>query len=164
MSTLRKRPTTRVKTMNALLLILALTVQTHTPTATVTGDVVTVSADFAWIEPAAGTSIVVPIAIKDGVQLIDPTMLASTDGVKPIAWQLSPGSYKVTAFGYPDNRLFPQRTKVVLDVTVLSPTRQQQIAEAVKAYSIASADSAEALAELKVLKPTKAELAAALTQ
>jgi len=59
--------------------------------------------------------------------------------------------------------MLPQRTKIVLDVVIASPTRQQQIAAAVKAYSIASADSAEALAELKTLKPTKAELAAALS-
>ena len=151
--------------MNALLSIaMLLTVQTHTPTVvSVSGDVVTISADVAWIDPAVGTAIVVPIATKEGVQLVDPTMLASTDGVKPIAWQLPPGQYKVTAFGYPDDRLNPMRTKVVLDVTILSPSRQQQITEAVKKYSIASADAAAALSSLKTIKPTRSELAAALT-
>lgn len=151
--------------MNTFLLTLALLVnQTHTPTATVSGDVVTVSADFAWVETIEGpqVSIVKPIAVVEGVILNDNTMLASTDGAKPIAWKLPPGDYKIFAFGYPDNRMFPMRTKVILDITILSPTRQEQIAAAIKAYSIASADSAEALAELKVLKPTKAELAAVL--
>jgi len=153
--------------MNTFLLTLALLVntQTHTPTATVSGDVVTVSADFAWVETPEGSqvSIVKPVGIVEGVQLNDDTMLASTDGVKPIAWRLSPGTYKVTAFGYPDNRLFPMRTKIVLDVVIASPTRKQQIAEAVKAYSIASADAAVALNDLKSLKPTKVELAEALS-
>jgi len=45
--------------MNPLLLVIAMTeaIQTHTPSATVTGDIVTVSADFAWIDPAVGTTV-----------------------------------------------------------------------------------------------------------
>ena len=149
--------------MNALLFAMTFIVQTHVPTATVNGDVVTVSADFAYVDPAVGTSVVVPVSVVEGTVLVDRTMLASNDGVKPIAWQLPPGDYKVTAFGYPDNRLSPMRTKVVLDVTVLSPSRQQQIVDALKQYAISSADTAEAVAAIKTLKPTKAELAAAFT-
>lgn len=150
--------------MNALLFMLALTLQTHTPTAAVSGDVVTVSADFAYVESVSGPDPVVPVSVTEGVVMAgDYNLLASADGVKPVAWQLEPGTYRVTAFGYPDNRALPMRTKVVLDVTVLSPTRQQQIVDALKQYAISSADTAEAIAAIKTLKPSKAELAAAFT-
>lgn len=152
--------------MNSIITLLMLAVQTHTPTATVSGDVVTVSADIAWIDyaPVSGQTVpvVVPVAIKEGTILVDKTMLASYDGVKPVAWQLPPGTYKVTAFGYPDSRLNPMRTKVVLDVVIANPTRQQQLKDALKKFSIASAEAAMAKAEIVALNPTKAELTAAL--
>ena len=53
------------------------------------------------------------------------------------------------------------RTKVVLNVTVLSPSRQQQIVDALRQYAVSAADVAEAVTAIKTLKPTKAELAAA---
>ena len=149
--------------MNALLFAMAFVIQTHTPTATVNGDVVTVAADFAYIDNAVGTAVVIPVAITQGTILADDNnMLASSDGTSPITWQLSPGTYKVTAFGYPDDRMSPMRTMVVLDVTIGSPTRQQQITDAVRAYSLATYDAAQALSELRTLKPTRAELLAAL--
>jgi hypothetical protein len=56
----------------------------------------------------------------------------------------------------------PMRTKVVLDVIIASPTRIEAIRLALKKFTISSADAAAAKVELGVLKPTKAELAAAL--
>ncbi len=147
--------------MNSILLFVSLLTVQALPTATVTGDVVTINADIAWIEPASGTAVVVPIATPQGTILIDPTMLASSDGISPVAWQLSPGNYKVTAFSYPTDRMNPQRTEVTLDVVIASPTRQQQIRAALQQLTLAKADVSEALAELAALKPTKAELRAA---
>ncbi len=147
--------------MNAILLFASLLTVQALPTATVTGDVVTINADIAWIEPASGTAVVVPLETVQGTILIDPTMLASNDGIGPVAWRLSPGNYKVTAFSYPADRLNPQRTEVTLDVVIASPTRQQQIRTALQKLTLAKVDAAEALNELAALKPTKAELRAA---
>lgn len=136
------------------------------PTVTVVGDLVTVSADIAWVDLASNPSaVVVPIETVQGVTLTGSTLLASSDGKAPVAWRLPPGSYKVTALGYPPNRMIPVRSEIVLDVVVNPPTRQQEINEAFRAFTIAKGDMAEALAALNTLKPTKAELkTAALAQ
>lgn len=132
------------------------------PTATVTGDVVTVSADFAWVEPAAGVTPVKPVAIPQGTMLAgDQTLLASSDGKLPVAWQLLPGTYKVTAFSFPTNRFVPVRTEVVLDVVIQPPTRPAEIRAALQKLTESKGNVADAKAALDLLKPTRAELRAA---
>jgi hypothetical protein len=147
--------------MNLLVLTMALLYpDVHIPTATVSGDVVTVNADFAYLDlPDSGVSV----GIVQGVQLVgDPAILSSTDGKLPVVWRLPPGTYSITAFGYPDNRLLPNRNKVILTVTVENPTRQQQIADALQRFSVANVEAEMAREEIKTLKPTRAEISAAL--
>lgn len=145
--------------MSTLLMLMAsVLIQQQTPTATVNGDVVTVAADIAWIDPAAGQSVVQPLATVQGTILIGPTMLASRDGVEPVAWKLPPGSYKVTAFGYPSNRSIPVRKEIVLDIVISNPTRPKLIRDALQKYTEARTEAAIALTELNALKPTKDEL------
>ena len=149
--------------MNTLTL-LALTLfapQPALPTATITGDIVTVNADIAWVESVVAGTVVKPVSIPQGTILIDSTMLASSDGNLPVAWKLLPGTYKVTAFSYPANRFIPVRTEVLLDVVIASPTRQQDIRAALQKLTEAKADVGDAKVALDVLKPTKAELRAA---
>jgi hypothetical protein len=143
--------------MNLLMMsMMLLYVDVHVPAATVDGDVVTVFADFAHLESA-------PLEVVQGVVLDGPDLVASSDGQLPIVWKLSPGTYEITAFGYPDNRLLPNRNKVLLTVVIENPTRQQQIKEAFQKFSIANAEAQAARDEIKTLKPTKAEISAALT-
>ena len=150
--------------MNTLTL-LALTIfapQPGLPTATITGDVVSVNADIAWVESVVAGTVVKPVAIPQGTMLAgDQTLIASSDGKLPVAWKLLPGSYKVTAFSYPANRFIPIRTEVILDVVIASPTRQQDIRAAFQKLTEAKADVGDAKAALDILKPTKAELRAA---
>ena len=150
--------------MNALLFAIAIAaVQPPAlPTATVSGDVVTVTADFAYIDSAAVGTIVKPVAIPQGTMLAgDQTLIASSDGKLPVAWKLLPGAYKVTAFSYPANRLVPVRTEVVLDVLIQPPTRPADIRAAFQKMTEAKGDLADARAALDLLKPTRAELRAA---
>ena len=145
--------------MNSLLLFVSmLAVQPQLPTATVVGDVVTVPADIAWVDPAVGSTIVVPLATVQGTVLVGSTMLASYDGVAPAAWRLPPGSYKITAFGYPPDRLNPMRSEIVLDVIIANPTRAKQIKDALQRFTLAKAEYAQAKAALDALNPTRAEL------
>ena len=127
--------------MNSLLLFVSmLAVQPQLPTATVVGDVVTVTADIAWVDPAVGSTIVVPLATVQGTVLVGSTMLASYDGVAPAAWRLPPGSYKITA------------------LIIANPTRAKQIKDALQRFTLAKAEYAQAKAALDALNPTRAEL------
>jgi hypothetical protein len=101
--------------------------------------------------------------VIQGTVLTGSELVASSDGQAPIVWKLAPGTYEITAFGYPDNRLLPNRNKVLLTVVIENPTRQQQIKEAFQKFSIANAEAQAAREEIKTLKPTKAEISAALT-
>ena len=93
--------------INAILLMAAITAtQTHTPSATVSGDIVTVDADIAFLpDGTTGPTLL------GGVELnTDPLLAASSDGTSPIQWRLPPGQYDITAYGFPDDRLNPIRS------------------------------------------------------
>lgn len=138
------------------ILIPVLLIDAHVPTATVSGDVVTVSADFAFLD-------IDPLEVVQGVPLYDTSLLASTDGALPVSWRLAPGTYQITAFGYPDKRSAPNRNRVVLTVTIDNPTRQQQIKDAIQRFSIANIEAQHARDEIRALQPTRAEISAALS-
>lgn len=157
--------------MNLFILTMALLYpDVHVPTATVKDDVVTVNADFAAIDTIGPARVIqgTPLVINygDANPEVQPVagynLTASSDGKSPLKWQLSPGTYEITAFGYPDNRLLPNRNKVILTVTVENPTRQKQIADALQRFSAANVEAEMAREEIKTLKPTRAEISAAL--
>ncbi len=127
----------------------------HVPTATVSGDIVTVNADFAYLD-------VEPLEVVQGTILTDTSLIASKDGKLPVSWRLPPGTYSITAFGFPDNRMLPNRNKAILTVTVENPTRQKQITDALQRFSLANIEAEVAREEIKTLKPTRAEISAAL--
>ena len=150
--------------LNTLFLMSAITAtQTHTPSATVVGDIVTIDADIAMLpSSSAGT---------DAGELLTGTMLAgdaglaaSSDGASPITWRLAPGEYQITAYGFPDDRLNPLRNVATLTVTIGTPTRTQQIADALQRLTLALFDAGRARATLDTLNPTRQELIDALTQ
>ncbi len=77
--------------------------QTHVPSLSVSGSVVTIDADVAWITAAPpefgnGSSDM----IQDGTVLQAglPLCSASYDGERPIVWSLPPGDYQIHAFGF----------------------------------------------------------------
>jgi len=145
--------------MNALFLTLAITAtQTHTPSATVSGDVVTVDADFALLpDGTTGTQLL------GGVELnTDPLLAASSDGVSPIQWRLPPGQYDITAYGFPDDRLNPIRNVATLTVTIQAPDRSDAIAAALQKLTLALFDAGQARAALQTLNPTRQEILDAL--
>lgn len=155
------------------LLILAMTMlypDVHVPTATVEGDIVTVNGDFAAIDTIGQAKVIegVPLVVNYGDlnPAVPPVpgynLTASSDGIAPVKWQLPPGTYEITAFGYPDDRKFPMRNKAILTVIIADPTRAEQIKSAYQRFSEANADAATAKKAIKDLKPTKAETAAAL--
>lgn len=147
--------------INSVLLLLAVTAnQTHTPSATVSGDIVTVDADIAAL-PAAITEY----ELLQGRAILNSTgnVAASADGVSPIVWRLGSGQHQVVAYGFPDDRENPHRIIRTLDVEVIGPTRQQQIAAAVKRFTLALYESGQAQAELQGLNPSRQELIDALT-
>ena len=151
--------------MNALLFTVTILVvqQSALPVATVTGDTVSISADVAWITSGPpGVSIRRDITVVKGTILAgDAFLLASYDGKLPVSWRLPPGAYKITALGYPPNRFLPLRSKAILDVVIVSATRQQEIRDALQKLTESKFNRGEGERVLDLLKPTKAELRAA---
>lgn len=150
--------------MNTLLLTLFLAAQqpAHVPSANVTGDVVSIDADFAKIQTlGAETSQV--IRIVSGVQLAgDRTMLAASRNSGPVSWQLKPGTYQVMAHGYPEDYAFPMRTQVMLSVVIAEPGRMEKIRSSLNRISASIAELDSARKELTTLAPTAVEIQTAL--
>lgn len=146
--------------INAALMTLALTAsQTHTPSATVSGDVVTIDADIAWLpDGTTGAQLLAGVELNT-----DPLLAASSDGVSPIQWRLPPGQYDITAYGFPDDRLNPIRNVATLTVTIQAPDRSDQIAAALQKLTLALFYAGQARADLQTLNPTRQEILDALT-
>jgi len=125
------------------------------PTLIVDKDRITISADIAWFnDPLPPGSVLIqgtPLAGQD-------SLAASYDGVQPIIWSVPIGEYSITAYGYPDNRMQPQRPEAVLDAVVVGPTRQMQITAALLEYAQRQYQTQMALETLQTLVPTRQEL------
>lgn len=150
--------------INSVLLLLAVTAsQTHTPSATVSGDIVTVDADIAFLPDASAAGV--SATLLAGTELVSsPNVAASTDGASPIQWRLPPGQYDITAYGFPDDRVNPVRNVAILTVTIQAPDRSDAIAAALKKLTLALFDAGKAQADLQTLNPTRQELIDALTK
>jgi hypothetical protein len=146
-----------------LMMALTILAQTHTPTATLDNDVVTVEADFATINNVAGNLPADEVEPVTGTILTGSTLLASSDGIAPIAWRVPPGEYVITAFGYPDDRMNPNRVKTVLNVTVTEPTRIESIRVALNELSLRLFEVKAAKQQIQALSPTQVEVLEALS-
>lgn len=139
--------------------------QVHIPTLTVDGSRVIVDADIAWItapDPVDGVEVLQG-SIFSGASA-GSGMAASHDGRSPIIWRLPPGEYTVRAYGFPDDRLNPQRTSVDLVAVVTQSDRRRQIRESLNRLTLALFDVASARDALQQLNPTRAEIQDALTE
>ena len=143
-------------TLAAFLLLTAIAnAQTHTPTHTVDGQRVTIDADIVFWSASQNMT---GFSLIQGVPLMAPTQAASVDGVSPIIWEIPPGTYQLTAYGFPDDRENPQRTSAVLDIVVNAPTRIEDIRIALTAWLNSLNDVYLARANLQTLNPTRQEL------
>lgn len=133
-------------------------VQETPPTMTVSSSGATFNADFVIFEPAVPLD---DISIRQGVPLTDKRLIASYDGVEPIVVDLPLGEYAVTAFGYPSDRMNPQRVEVIFNVVISGPDREAQIRDALVRYSVHSFETQQAINDLQTLNPTAAEIRAA---
>ena len=148
--------------MNTIASLLAMSVlfaPGDPPTANVAGDIVTINADIAWFaQPLPPGS-----ALIQGTRLGgQDSLAASSDGVEPIIWRLPPGSYNITAFGYPVDRMNPVRIEAVLPIVVNPPDRATLIRGALLQYSASVYQTQLAKEELVQLAPTLAEIRAAI--
>ncbi len=143
--------------INALMLTIAITLpqDAHIPTITVSGDIVTIEGNFAWIanQPADST-----FALVAGTPLIsnDGSLSSSYDASEPMQWRLSPGVWEFTAMGYPDNYASPNRNVATLTATIEAPDRIAQLRDILSRLTISRA-------ELQQFSPTRAEILSALS-
>jgi len=143
--------------LNVIAALLLTVAPGDAPTVNVTDDIVTINADFITAYNLPSTAI----TVVDGVPMAGTNqLLASKDGVSPIVITLPPGTYDIVAFGYPVDRLNPQRIKLTLSVTIENPDRLELIRDAFVAYAIHSYATSEALSQITTLQPTPAEIAA----
>lgn len=129
--------------------------QTHTPSLTVDGAIVTVDADVMWFD---GSQDITGFELREGTYLTSQRIAASTDGSAPIIWSLPSGSYTVTAHGFPDDPANPDRTVATLVADVLPPTRTELIASAVLDFFTHRNGLKDANDRLETLAPTLQEL------
>ena len=148
-----------MNTIASLLAMSILLAPGDPPTANVVGDLVTINADIAWfVDPLPPGA-----ALIQGTRLAgQDSLAASSDGVGPIIWRLPPGSYNITAFGYPIDRLNPQRIEAVLPIVVNPPDRSTLIRGALLQYSASVYQTQLAKQELITLAPTLAEIRTAI--
>jgi len=148
-----------MNTIAATMMMAVLFAPGDPPTANVVGDLVTINADIAWfVEPLPPGAALIQGTTLAGV----PSLAASSDGVGPIVWRLPPGTYTITAFGYPVDRLNPQRIEGALSVTVDPPDRATLIRGALLQYSASVYQTQLAKQELITLAPTLAEIRTAI--
>ena len=131
--------------------------QTHVPSGTVQGLIVTFDADFVAIDPQQDMT---GIELREGVVLLGgpPRYAASVDGVSPIRYMMPSGTYAVTVHGFPDDPAVPERNIVQLSVVVAPPTRAEQIADAFMGFFRGRNQAAKALADIALLNPTDQEI------
>ena len=125
----------------------------HVPTITVTGRIVEVDANIAWVSvtPAGGE-----VRLVTGVELVgDVTLAANNDTAERVRWELSPGVWEITALGHPDDPANPDRQQQVFPVTIASPTRTDDIRDAVLQLLTAQL-------QLDQLNATRAEIITAI--
>jgi hypothetical protein len=130
------------------------------PTVVVDKNTVTVYGDIAWFNTP----------VPEGLELIQGTPLtgrdslaASYDGVEPIIWRVpTSGTHSITAYGYPDDRMNPDRPEAILEVVITAPTRQQDINAALLEYAQRKFQLQMAITTLRALSPSREELAAAI--
>lgn len=149
--------------MRTLLALLALCVassaasQTHTPAAAVVeGDTVTIDGSFAWHDPGINSSI------AQGSTLSMPGIYANPGGRESIKIKMPPGKHVITVLGFPDAPTGSLRKAVVQEVNIGTPTRQAQLIEVYKAIENGKNMWRLAAEKLDELKPTRAEVVAAL--
>lgn len=141
--------------LNSVLLAAVLQTGTdsHVPSYTLDGNIVTFDAEIAFItaEPSTGgTHRLIDVQQKGLGEYIG---FNSGDTFGNIQWELSPGEWQFTAYGHADDLANPDRQSGNFTVTVQSPGRSQQIlAHVVK--------NMEAQRDLSLLDPpaTRAEI------
>lgn len=122
----------------------------HVPSLTVTGNEVTIDANFAVYN-----SNLQGVEIVQGTELSHPSVVASNNFTDPIILRMPPGTHEITAFGFPADPMQPERDEQTLTAVVEAPTRQQQI-NALYAKYLAARD------EIIAMTPTTAEAVNAL--
>lgn len=133
--------------------------QTHQPSVTVDGRTVTFDADTMWWDHAQDMTGFIMI---QGTPIHGPRYAVSSDGISSIGWTVPPGSYTVTAHGFPDDPMFPNRVVKTLTVIVEAETRQEQINDAVYRFYFHRDNWQAAKKDMKDLQPTDAELETAI--
>jgi hypothetical protein len=133
--------------MNAALVAAAMMAATlqdsHVPSYTVDGNVVTIDAEIAWIPQNTETNTnPTEFELLDKSQQGPGEYIALISG-KPserIRWKLAPGTWEITALGHADDLANPMRQERRFTFTVDGPTRSEQIVELVVAYLSAKRD------------------------
>lgn len=117
----------------------------QSPSVSVSGNLVTISADLAWHDPdLEGVEVI------QGTPLSSPSVFASTDGASPIVLRMPPGTHTIDALGFPADRMNPQREYLTLPAVVEVPSRQDRLNELYATYL-------EARDKILELSPTRAE-------
>jgi len=131
----------------------------HIPTLVVAGKIITIDADIAWFDNP----------LPPGAKLVQGTTLAgqdslaaSTDGSSPIIWELpASGDYPITAYGFPIDRKFPQRSSAGLMASIAPVTRQDEIRETFVRLTMFLYEVDVARKDLLTLAPTREEIGTA---
>lgn len=132
----------------AMLLASVASAQTHTPSHTVDGRRVTVDADICFWDAGQNMD---GFTLVQGTPLMAASIAASKDGTSPIIWEVPPGTYQMTAYGFPDDRMNPERQTATLNIVADPVPRDEAIREALIAWFVARST-------LQQLNPTRQEL------
>jgi len=116
--------------------------QTHKPSHTIEGTIITIDAEVASISPD-------PKQLLSGVRLADDSLAVASPG-SPIVWKLKPGTYQLRMMGFPDDPANPQRSVVDVDVKV-KLTRKEAVLDAYDRCI-------RAMSDLHILSPTYEDL------
>lgn len=135
--------------------------QTHMPSLVVDENIVTIDADIIALDGAIDIST---IELLEGTVLSAPSVFASSDGVSPIVLKMPVGVHSISAWGFPEDRMFPERNYIVLSATINAPTREQLIVSAYKELLKIRAEWNSMIVSINELNPTKQETRDALVK
>lgn len=87
-----------------LLIATAAHAQTHVPSYTLTGRILTCDAETAWVFPTPNNPTNPgPVVIRSGIVITGSNNVLVGTPTSPISWELQPGEYALNMLGFPDS-------------------------------------------------------------